>query len=160
MATQSGRHYIDGKDLWDTWGIFVESGSNDFLKFPARKDSTTHDWMDSDGIDVDLSLPFFEDKKISLKCAMIATSEAEFWRNYDAFVGEWAKSGTRDLSVKEFDRTFQVYYTDTTNFERFTPIKNMGKIATRFTLNLVEPVPDVSEGDAYIVDETDRFLTT
>jgi hypothetical protein len=160
MAAPSGLHYIDGKDLWDTYGIIVQSGSNDFLKFPARKDSITHNWLDSNGIDVDLSLPFFDAKKIVLKCTMIAATEDEFWQNYAGFLGEWAKPGTRDWSVSEFQKTFQVYYTESTEFTRLNKIIGNAKIACQFSLNLVQVEPDIDEGDAFIVDEDGRFIVT
>ncbi len=60
MADPSNRYYIDGIDLWTTFRIGVEKGSDDFLKIPQRKESTTHDWQDEDGIDIDLTRNFYK----------------------------------------------------------------------------------------------------
>lgn len=151
---------MDGKDIGPTYGIFIESGSDDFLRFPARKPSITHDWQDANGLDVDLSQPFFEDKKISLRCAMVASSKEQFWRNYDAFIGEWAKPGTRDWTVVALERSFPVYYVDCSDFDRLTKWNGGPKLIARFTLNIAQMASDVSDGNAYIVDEDNRYLVS
>jgi hypothetical protein len=157
---RTGLHSIDGKDLWTVFGIVVQEGSNDFLKFPARKESITHDWRDSNGLDVDLSRIFFEQKPISLKCVMIAENEADFWAKHKGFLAEWAKPDTRAFHVGEFKQTFYVYYDNCTGFDRFTRIKNSTKVVCEFTLNLFEKEPTLSSDDVFIVDEDGRFLIT
>lgn len=152
-----GLHYIDGKDLYTTFGVIISEGSDDFLKFPKRKESITHDWGDKNGIDVDLSKPFFEAKDVSLRCALIATSKAEFWTNHRAFLAEMGKPGTRRLTVSAFEQSFYVFYRDCTNFERFTQIKD-GKIACKFTILVTEQEPQLSSEDIHWIDDDGSFV--
>lgn len=165
MALPIGEYFIDGKDLWTIFGIFVKSGSDDFIKFPARKPTTTHDWGDSNGIDVDLSRVFFEENKISLQCIMVADNKEDFWIQRNAFLAEWAKPGTRDLQITKLSRTFKVFYKDCTNLDTFRTIRVNGesKVACEFTLNLIEQEPQLGENgnlQVFIVDEAGRFFVT
>ena len=154
----TGQHYIDGKDMYSTFGVVVLSGSDDFLKFPARKASISHDWGDKNGIDVDLSKPFVEAKNVTLQCAMIAADKATFWVNHAAFFAELMKPGTRRLEVAAFEKSFYVYYRDCSSFDRFSKMNN-GKIVCRFTLSVTEQEPDFSGGDGvYWVDDEGQFV--
>lgn len=152
-----GQHYIDGKDLYTTYGVVVLSGSDGFLKFPARKASITHDWGDKNGIDVDLSKPFVESKTVTLECAMIAPDKAVFWTNHTAFFAELMKPGTRRLEVAAFERSFYVYYKDCSTFNRFSKMNN-GKIACKFTLTLTEQEPSFTSEELRWVDDDGQFV--
>lgn len=161
----SSLHYINGKSLWDIFGMVIESGSDDFLKYPARKPTITHDWGDANGIDVDLSRVFFEEKTISLRVSLIANTESDFWAKHYGFLAEWAQPGTADWTVSEFRKTFKVFYKESSEFTRFTRIKVEGvnKVACKFTLTLVEQEPQLGENgnlQVFIVDEAGRFIVT
>jgi hypothetical protein len=159
----SGYYFIDGKDIWTAYNIFVESGSDDFLQYPAKKESITHDWMDSNGIDVDLSRVFLEPREITLRCAIIVTSSDQFWQKYTGFIADLTQPGTRRIEVAEFgSRSFNVHYKSCNDFTRLTRVKEgtTTKIACKFTLVLVEPVPVLDNGNIFIVDEDGRFLVT
>ena len=160
MVNPSGRHFIDGVDLWTNYGMIVESGSDDFLKFPARKDSITHDWQDANGQDVDLSRVFFEDRDITLQMAIIVQDKATFWANWKAFMAMWAQPGTRRLTIAEFEQSFFVFYKSCSAFTRFTRILEVDKIACKFTIVVNEPAPTFDNTDVFIVDEDGRFLVT
>lgn len=160
MADATGRHFLDGMDLWTTFGMLVESGSDDFLKYPDRKDSITHDWQDSNGLDVDLSRPLFKDRDITLKMAIIVSSEEEFWTKRNAFLAQWAQPGTHRLTVGEFQQTFYVYYKSCASFSRFTRILDATKIACKFTLVVSEPAPTFDNNDVFLVDEDGRFIVS
>ena len=160
MADATGRHFLDGMDLWPTFGIFVESGSDDFLKFPDRKDSITHDWMDANGQDVDLSRNFYKDQDITLKLAIVAANEDDFWLKRNAFFAQWAQPGTHRFSVGEFRQTFNVFYKSCTSFSRFTRILNATKIMCKFAIVVTLPAPTFDNNDVFLVDEDGRFLVT
>jgi len=160
MADATGRHFLDGMDLWTSFGIFVESGSDDFLKFPDRKDSISHDWQDSNGLDVDLSRVYFKDRDITLKMAIIVGSEEEFWTKRKAFLAQWAQPGTRRLTVGEFQQTFYVYYKSCGSFSRFTRIMNATKIMCKFSIIVTEPEPTFDNNDVFLVDEDGRFIVS
>lgn len=159
----SGYNYIDGKDIGTAYNIFVESGSDDFLKYPGKKESITHDWMDSNGIDVDLSRYFLEPRDITLRCAIVVDSPDHFWQKYNGFIADLTQPGTRRWEVTEFgNRSFYVHYKSCGDFTKFTRLKDgvATKVACKFTLVLVEPVPELDAGNIFIVDEDNRFLVT
>jgi len=152
---------MDGKDLWTAYNVFVEAGSDDFLKYAAKKESITHDWMDSNGLDVDLSRYFLQSRQIALRCAIIAESTDEFFQKYHGFIADLIQPGPRRITIAEFgERSYYVYYRDCTLFDRFTRLKDVDKIACKFTLNLIETEPQVDSSLIYIVDEDGRFLVT
>lgn len=159
MLTQENRYFIDGADLWTNFKVGIESGSDDFLKMPKRKSSIQHDWSDENGLDVDLSRAFFEAKNIELKCHIIADNEADFWSNYNKFLGVLAKPGNRRLTVTELGRDFYVYYTECSIYTRFTRLLQSNKVACKFNLKLVEPIPDLTV-QTFLVDEANKFIIT
>lgn len=157
----NNRHFIDGMDLWNVFSIFVESGSDGFLQYAARKESISHDWLDRNGVDVDLSRYFFDSRNITLRCAMMANSEADFWLKHQGFIAMLTQPGPRRITVVEFgERSFMVYYKECNDFDRFTRIKDTNQVATKFTLVLVESEPSVDSSHEFIVDEEGRFLIT
>lgn len=160
----TGLHWMDGMDLWTVFGIFVESGSDDFLKFPPRKPSIEHDWQDSDGKDVDLSRIFFQDRDITLHCALVANDENDFWAKRAAFINQIRQSGTRRFEVNEFGtRSFYVYYKEMTGLTRYTRLKD-GLCACKFIIVFTENLPaTATEGDGsnvFLIDEDNRFIIT
>lgn len=156
----SGHYFIDGIDLWN-FKIFVASGSEDFLRYPAKKDSITHDWPDQNGIDVDLFKNFLKEREITLQCAIVTTTEAEFWDNYYGFLKLMTKPGRRRIEITEFsNQQFFVYYKDCAVFERFTRIKQTNLVACKFSLLLVENEPSVQNGKVFLIDEQGRFIVT
>lgn len=151
---------MDSIDLWAAYGLVVTSGVDDFLKFPERKESITHDWMDKDGIDVDLSSTFLKEKDISLSVALIANNEADFWDKYEKLLNHFRRPGTRRVEVTELSRSFFVFYKTTSAFSSLTRIKSENKVACKFNIVLTEKEPNINSTNTYIVDENGRFLIT
>lgn len=65
--------YIDGKDAFTYYGIFIEEGGyNGVLAYPALKaPEVTNDWAEYDGIEVDLSDPKLDLKELEIKFGAI-----------------------------------------------------------------------------------------
>ncbi|HRQ17700.1 MAG TPA: hypothetical protein PL085_11530 [Agriterribacter sp.] len=160
MEILANRYFIDGKDFWTIFGVAVESGSDGFLKYPAKKDSITHDWSDSDGVDVDLSSVYFKSRDITLNCSILADNEAAFWNNYNAFIAQWATPGAHRVEIREFGyRSFYCFYKETVSFTRYTRLKKLqGRIAAKFSLRITESEPQVSRSDLFIVTQDGKFL--
>ncbi len=157
----AGKHYIDGVDLWTTLGITIEKGSyNDLIKLPARKETIEHNWKDEDGLDKDLSRTFYEAREITLNCFIKATSDTEFWTNWQNFLALLGQPGVRRLSVTELGREFYVFYKQSPTFDKITRYKDSTKIASKFVLSLVEQRPGFNTVPTFIIDESNRFLIT
>lgn len=154
-------YLIDGIDLWTFFGITIEKGGlDDFLKIPKRKESTTHNWQDENGLDVDLSRTFLEAKDIVLKCFIIADNEVQFWDNYNRFLALLIKPGTRRFTVNVFGLDYYVYYKDCTIYQKLTAFKQTGKLICKFNLTIVEKVPGFQNIPTYVVEESGKFIIT
>lgn len=159
--TPINQYLLDGIDLWTNFGITIEKGGlDDLLKIPKRKASIEHDWMDEDGLDIDLSRTFFEAKDSVLKCIIIAGTEADFWLHYNQFVSLLRKPGTRRFSVNVFGLDYYIYYKDCTIYQKLTPFKQTGKLICKFSITVSESVPGFQDTPTYLVDESNNFIIT
>lgn len=62
-----GKFYIDGKDAFTTYGLFVANGGyTGLISFPSFKDLETNDWKEEDGIEVDLTTPALNTRDFSI----------------------------------------------------------------------------------------------
>lgn len=62
-----GKLYIDGKDVFVRYGVFVERyGYKALIQFPPFKDIDSTEWPEYDGEEYDLSAPVFDTKTFSL----------------------------------------------------------------------------------------------
>ena len=161
MAGPAGQYYLNGKDLWVKFGVAIKKdGTQDFLKFPEAKDSIEHDWLDSNGIDKDLSRIFYKSKEIVIQCYLAAVGETDWWTKYNAFFAELTLPGLKRFEISEFSRSFYVYYKECSALTRFTRIKDTNKVFVEFTITVVEQEPKFDNTNIYIVDEDGRFLVT
>lgn len=157
----SGYYSIDGKDIYMVYKMFIESGSDSFLKYPGKKESITHDWRDADGLDVDLSRVFFNARDIVLNAAIIVNNEQEFFEAYEGFIAHMKQPGLRRIEVTRFGgRSFYCYYKECNNFSSFTRFQSVEKIACKFTIVFTESNPSLNNSNVYIVDEQGRYLIT
>lgn len=156
----SGRYFIDGIDLWN-FKTIVSRGSEDFLRYPARKQSMEHNWPNQNGVEVDLTKVYFDARDITLECAIICQSEADFWTSYKGLLALMAQPGKRRIEIAEFSgQQFFVHYKDCAVYSRFTRIKDSNLIANKFNITLTENEPSIDNTVVYIVDEQGRFLVT
>lgn len=164
MIDVSNKVFIDGADLWTAFSIIVESGSADFLRYAPKKDSIQHDWIDTNGIDVDLSRYVFKERTGTLRCAIITASEAEFFAKHDAFIATLTQPGSRRLQFTSHgDRQYNVFYRETNNYDQVKALRGdpaNDLIAHRFGLVLTEAAPGVNSDLVYIVDDDGRFIVT
>ncbi len=163
-ADASGYWFLDGIDLWTSFGMLIEEGSANLLRYPPKKESITHDWMDADGIEVDLSRVFFGPREIPLVMGIIASSEEDFWLKHNAFISQLTQPGIRRLTISAHgERSYYIYYKECNNYN---PVKALqGKegarfVGAKFTVVIVEPKPDIDNTHVFIVDEDGRFLIT
>lgn len=64
------RFYIDGRDAYEHFGVFVaEGGYNELVAFPPLKEVAGNDWPDEDGREVDLSQPELTRREVTIRFA-------------------------------------------------------------------------------------------
>lgn len=63
-----GKLYIDGKDAYSEYGVFVEQyGYKALIQMPGFKNVTTTEWDESDGEEVDLISPVLDSKTFGIQ---------------------------------------------------------------------------------------------
>ncbi len=148
---------LNGKDLETLFGVTVTDGSDTFLAFPKRKKSLSHNYQDKNGIDIDLSEPYFEARPFKLSCALVADSRVLFWEKYNGLFTELSLPGILDLYISDLDKTFNIYYEDQQNVGKITALDG-GEVCVKFDLLFSETDPADNMTAVYLVDEQDRFL--
>ena len=59
----TGRLYIDGKDIYAEYGVYVvQGGWNELIAYPPLKPVDVNDWQEVDGVEADLSSPVLDSK--------------------------------------------------------------------------------------------------
>lgn len=62
-----GKFYIDGKDAYLAYGLFVaNNGYNGLISFPSFKTLDENVWPEEDGTEIDLSSPVFNAQELSI----------------------------------------------------------------------------------------------
>ena len=154
----SGKYFIDGTDIGVAYGMVVESGGDSLLIFPERKEPVSHDWGDTNGIDVDLSRVFFKARDFTLNMAILGDGATDFNSKYNAFITLLAQPGPRRLSIAEFNRSYFIYYRKCSAFKRYSNLAGSGVVACKFSIDCTEIAPSINNQDLYVSDEDGRFI--
>lgn len=148
---------LNGKNLYNVFGLMVNSGSDTFLRYPKRKDSLSNNWLDENGLDIDLEAPRFESREFTLKCTLEATGRADFWNKYNGLFTELGGTGTHTLYVPDLDKTYTLFYKEQNNLSKLTNLAN-NVVYVSFDLVFGETNPTENIEPVYLVDSDDRFL--
>ncbi|MBT0552634.1 hypothetical protein JZ948_04215 [Riemerella anatipestifer] len=116
-------------------GVFIMTGTEELLAFPERKEVMENDWAEENGGDYDLSSPKFKDKEVTLKMAILADDNVQFWQYHNALFTELKKEGELSLYVFDHDQTYKVFYKKSLNFKKVLKrLKNVEKVFVKFDL--------------------------
>lgn len=127
--------YINDKDAWETWGVFLEEGSERALLLAANnKEFVSNKNRSEHGKRVIVDNPRLEERDVQLVFCFLTESEDDFLEKYDAFVAELNKGWVQMRVIK----VKKVYNFTTTNFQDLGYYGQMGKLSVRFN----EPNPD------------------
>lgn len=148
----SGRFYIDGKDAFSEYGIYVqEGGYNELVAFPPLKAVTSNDWQEEDGIEPDLSEPTLNTKEFSLK--IILSGKDYRWGGFIELLSDKAY---HDFDFREIGRTRRVRLVSNPNTDLAMLLGFITiKLADDFPLDgyaYKEPESTVSGSDNYELD--------
>lgn len=84
----TGRLFIDSKDAYTEYGVYVtEGGWNELVAFPPLKAVESNDWQEMDGIEADLSAPELNSREAQLRIA-IGGDYGDFLRLIDLLSDE------------------------------------------------------------------------
>lgn len=133
---RSGLWLLDGIDIAEAYGAFIEKGSYiSLLTPPRRKPSLTNNWREHNGEEVDLSTARYEAKDVDI-VFVFAGSPAQCMANYDAFIAAVMANGQRQLTINSLGKTFEIYYKETNSVHRYMGIGKMAlRISIKFRMN-------------------------
>ena len=130
-----GMYVVDGMDFGG-FGIHPDDEIGEVLKYPDVKEPFF------DGRAHHLDIRMLKHKEITLKFWMNSNSRAEFVNNYQAFYNAFAKTGKRQLYIREVGGTTEVYYMDCTAFK----VNWIDRPIATFSIKLCIPVVTWSSG--------------
>lgn len=121
----TGRLFVDGKDAYTEWGVFVvEQGYNDLVAMPPLKTLDSNDWQEEDGIEADLSAPVLNTKDVSIQFAF-----SGLYNRFDDFVNHLADGAYHTFDCKSIGRTYTLRMTQMPNL---TYAQRLGAFAIKF----------------------------
>ncbi len=128
---------LNNRNLLNDFGLIIQTGTAELLEFPERKESLFYDWTDEHGAQYDLDSPKFEDKEITLRCAILADDNTQFWQYYNGFFAELSKPNWQKLYIFDHDKIYDCFYKKSGNFNKATKrLKNVDKVFVKFNLTL------------------------
>lgn len=129
-----GELYINEKDAWVTWGVFLEDGSEAKLLLPANtKEYASNNKRSSPGRQVFVTNTQPDERNVILIFCISAVSKEEYLKKYDLFVNELS-SGWVKLRVPSLGKVFKLI---SPSFQDLSYSNRIGKLSVRFS----EPNP-------------------
>lgn len=124
-------------NLFEEFGMRIQTGTADLLQFPDRKDSLSNDWREENGQEYDLSLVTFKDKEVTLNCAIAADDDTQFWGFYDSFFAELTQEGWQRMYIEDHSKTYQVFYKKSGSFKKVGKrLKGVEKVFVKFQITI------------------------
>lgn len=133
----NGQLYINGKDAYLTWGIFLDETALSALMTPApNKEFISNKYRSKDGKSVIKHNPRLDEREITLPFNMTAKDSDTFLTNYARFCDEVLAKGELVISTRfQPNVWYRCIYLSCTQFSQC--IREMAK----FSLKLNEPDP-------------------
>lgn len=148
-----GRLYIDGKDVYEEYGVYiVRGGWNELVAFPPLKAVNSNDWQEEDGIEADLSSPVLNTREVSLKIAF-----SNFDDRFFAFIGLFSDKAYHTFDCRYIERIYRLRLVSLPNL---TVAQTIGtailKLADDFPLynyTYEPPIGIIANNDEYTFDK-------
>lgn len=127
---------INGKDAFGSWGIVLDSTALSSLMTPApNKDFIENKSRLEHGKRVIVTNPKIDEREVSIKFTMRASSLEDFLAKYESFCMELAKGQLRINTKFQPDVYYNMIYESCNQFKEY------GNGRAEFTLRLSEPNP-------------------
>lgn len=149
MDILNGLLYINGDDVYDTYGAFLrEDKAGEYknysalMKPAASKGHTAVNIRERDGESYSSCLvPALEARNVTLQFAILAPDKDTFLTRYHDFVTMLRNgiNGFLDLRVPELNKTYRMIYLDCTGWEQLSDFE--GEVVARFSVKFREPSP-------------------
>lgn len=149
----NGQLYINGKDAYLTWGIFLDETALSALMTPApNKEFISNKYRSKDGKSVIKHNPRLDEREITLPFNMTAKDSDTFLTNYARFCDEVLAKGEFVIRTRfQPNVWYRCIYLSCTQFSQC--IREMAK----FSLKLNEPDPsDRGKTSKYTSYDSDK----
>lgn len=124
----TGDLFINTKDAWNTWGVFLEDGSEDkLLQAAPMKDYLSNKSRQEDGKQVLATAPKVDERNVTVVFCF-GKNGTDFITNYKSFITE-LYLGTIVLQVTNLNLTFNLKYLSSASLSSLTIL---GKVAVTF----------------------------
>ena len=99
-----GELYIDGKDAYTDFGVWITEGGYDgLLPFPELVEPDRNDWPDEDGIEPDLEKPTLKPRELNITFVRSVDG-----RSAGALVEHLSKSGYHAFRIPSLGREWSL----------------------------------------------------
>ena len=140
-----GELYIDGKDAYTDFGVWITEGGYDgLLPFPELVEPARNDWPDEDGIEPDLEKPTLKPRELNITFVRSVDG-----RSAGALVEHLSKSGYHLFRIPSLGREWSLRLIQSPAYEDWDTLE-------AFTLRFAEDQPVrplsvvIPEGRAYV----------
>lgn len=132
----TGDLYINGKDAYTSWGVFLDDGALSVLMTPPpMKAFLENSTPGGNGKQVLATNPHVDERSFTIAVNLHASTEHDFFTRYQGFVSE-LQTGVVNIRTKyQPTVTYKCIYVSCQQFAQFR--QGIGK----FTLRLTEPNP-------------------
>ena len=147
-----GSLYVDGNDLYLTYGIFVtEGGWNELIAFPPLKTVDKNEWYEEDGEEADLSNPVLNTKEVQISFAVSGV-----YSRFEEFVDMLSDGAYHTFECAAIKRNFTLRLTSQPNSKLYYALGFVTmKFANDYPLKGYEyeaPVSSVMSCDDFTLD--------
>lgn len=130
-----GQAYINGKDIWETWGAMFCKGTYErLLKPPAMKEYIKNSSRLEHGVRMiaNSATSRTDEREVSIQFIIEGGSSTEYLSRLTSFLSE-LQGGAIELRVPRLSTIYKLVYTDSSSYGDYGT--KMGK----FTVKFIEP---------------------
>lgn len=128
------RYFINGINLYDTYGVIVEKGGYDeLMKEPKRKQGYTHVWLENNGTERDI-INYFETRNVTLIFTFVCTTLADYQDKHYALFN-FMKNNKFFIQSNTLAKQWELLYDSETSVEYLTDIYAGGLVIAKHTLS-------------------------
>lgn len=122
--------YIDGKDAYLEYGVFVADNSyGELVGYPPLKSVNSNDWQQEDGVEVDLQAPVLDSRSVSLRFVAHGSKS-----RIGAFVEQLSTKAYHAFKFTDLSRVYRLRLVSQPNLALYDSLGF-------FTLNLSDDFP-------------------
>lgn len=103
----TGQIFIDGKDIYLQYGVFVtEGGLNSLVAMPPLKTVKSNEWQEDDGVEADLSAPVLNTREVQMNFAF-----ATVFNRLNAFIDMLSDGAYHEFDCAVIGRHYRLRMT-------------------------------------------------